>query len=61
MLVMASTGQQQRSSFMMLQEVRYKNVGKNIVKGGDAAHKLYWSGETWSWFDGSCELSEESD
>jgi len=29
-----------------LQEVRYKNVGTKIVKGGDAAYKLYWSGES---------------
>jgi len=29
-----------------LQQVRYKNVGTKIVKGEDAAYKLYWSGES---------------
>jgi len=29
-----------------VQEVRYKNVGTKIVKGGDAAYKLYWSSES---------------
>jgi len=29
-----------------LQKVCYKNVGTKIVKGGDAAYKLYWNGES---------------
>jgi len=32
--------------FAGLQEVRYKNVGPKIVKGGSAAYKLYWSGKS---------------
>jgi len=48
-----------------LQEVRNKNVEMKIVKRGDAAYKLYWSGDwwvnwsRWSWFDGSCDFVEK--
>ena len=29
-----------------LQEVRYKNQGTKMIRGGDGVYKFYWNGES---------------